>query len=399
MNETEMKNQIKSMIEEYLPTLKANNSRDNTEDSLFYSFRPQDNTTVKIMTNPEMELFNAPIKFIINQKFISENYSEEFIQNRVLDLYHKLLLDESKIDEYIDDLVNSISKKNINKFFVASEIENIRILDDQEYILADSTVKIMKEEDLPFKKGISSVADNLIGKPSIFTRVNAGDVEKAKEKALHNFMISFNLLRLYFPIFKPTLKGGLLSGMQGVAIYNETRDNLGSSVFRVGDLNLISAYLNKEIYDKLKELGIEELRKENTISKVAKECLYWYGLGLDEKYPSAKLLNFVTVLESVLKRKNETSELRRTVSERGAILLYDQFNERKEAVKQLKEIYAIRSKVVHTGTLIGDKDIAFLAGEYARRVLIELIRRSREFDGNFYEFINHIDDMKLGKRS
>ena len=170
MNETEMKNQIKSMIEEYLPTLKANNSRDNTEDSLFYSFRPQDNTTVKIMTNPEMELFNAPIKFIIHQKFISENYSEEFIQNRVLELYHKLLVDESKLDEYIDDLVKSVSKKNINNFFVASEIENIRILDKQEYILVDSTIKILKEEDLPFKKGMSSFADSLIGKSAIFTR-------------------------------------------------------------------------------------------------------------------------------------------------------------------------------------------------------------------------------------
>jgi len=394
MNETEMKNQIKSMIERYLPILKANNNADNREESLFYS---EDNTIVKIMTNPEMELFNAPIKFIINQKFISENYSEEFIQNRVLELYHKLLVDESKLDEYIDDLVKSVSKKNINNFFVASEIENIRILDEQEYILVDSTIKILKEEDLPFKKGMSSFADSLIGKSAIFTRVAAGGIEKAKEKALHNFMISFTLLRLYFPLFKPSLKGGLLSGRQGLILYNEIKGFLTSSVFKIGDLNLDTAYLNRGLYDKLKELGIEELRKESTIAKVAKECLYWYGLGLDEKYPSAKLLNFVTVLESVLKRKDEVTELKRAVSERGAILLYDQFEKRKEAVKQLKEIYKIRSKVVHTGTLIRNKDIASLAGEYARRILIELIKQSKDFDGDFYKFINHIDDMKLGR--
>ncbi|MCD6573943.1 MAG: hypothetical protein J7K95_07620, partial [Thermoplasmata archaeon] len=219
--------------------------------------------------------------------------------------------------------------------------------------------------------------------------------EKAKEKALHNFMISFNLLRLYFPTFKPTLKGSLLSGMQGLVIYNETEKNVITSLSRIGDLPLNSAYLNKDLYGKLKGLGIEELRKNHEIAKVAKECLYWYGLGLDEKYPSAKLLNFVTVLESVLKRKNETTELKRAVAERGAILLYNQFEDRKEAVDQLKKIYNIRSKVVHTGTLIGDKDIAFLAGEYARMILIELIRRSREFNGNFSRFIDYIDDMKL----
>ncbi|MHA1692265.1 MAG: hypothetical protein ACTSU7_11605, partial [Candidatus Heimdallarchaeaceae archaeon] len=192
MNETEMKNRIKSMIEEYLPTLKANNNTDNIEESLFYSVYTQDNTIAKIMTDSEMELFNAPIKLIINQKFFFENYSEEFIQNKVLELYHKLLVNESKIDEYIDDLVKSMSKQNINNFFVASEIENIRILENRNYILADSTIKIIKEEDLPFEKEKLLSDDNLIGKPSIFTRVKSGDVKKAEEKALHNFMISIN---------------------------------------------------------------------------------------------------------------------------------------------------------------------------------------------------------------
>ncbi|MCD6236367.1 MAG: hypothetical protein J7K13_00230 [Thermoplasmata archaeon] len=396
MNETEIKKQIKSMVGEYLPILKANNNTDNNRESLFYSVHTQDNTIVKVRNESEMELFNAPINFLINQKFILENFSERFIQNKVLELYHKLLVDESKIDEYIDDLIKSISEENINNFFVASEIENIRILDDQEYTLADSTIKIMKEEDLPFENPIFT--DNLIGKPSIFTGVSAGDGEKAREKALHNFMISFNLLRLYFPTFKPTLRGCLRSGVQNLVVYNETKGETWATLSIVGDLNLNSAYLNEELYDKLRGLGIEELRKNSSISKIAKECLYWYGLGLDEKYPSAKLLNFVTVLESVLKRKEEVSELRRTVSERGAILLYDQFEERKKAVKQLKEIYDTRSRVVHTGTLIGDEDIALLAGDYARKVLMELIRRAKEFDGDFSKFIDCIDDMKLKGR-
>jgi hypothetical protein len=71
--------------------------------------------------------------------------------------------------------------------------------------------------------------------------------------------------------------------------------------------------------------------------------------------------------------------------------------DRKKAFKDLKEIYDLRSKVVHTGELIDNKDMASLAGRYARTVLLALIEKAKAFNGNFEEFINHIDDIKLGK--
>ncbi len=118
---------------------------------------------------------------------------------------------------------------------------------------------------------------------------------------------------------------------------------------------MVEDNLGKVIPDEqLINAGIDELRKKSDISKVVKECLYWYGLGLDEKYPSARLLNFVTVLESTLKKEGENGELKRAVSERGAILLYEKFEDRKKAFKELKEIYDIRSQVVHTGKLIDE---------------------------------------------
>lgn len=396
MNETEIKNLLKPMIEKYLPTLKANNNADKTGEGLFSSTNIQNNTFVKIMDDSEQELFDAPVKYMLNQKIVSENYSKEFIQKKFVEIYHKILTDESKTDDYINEFVASIIP-NIKDFFVASEIENIRIMDDQEYILIDSTIKIMKENDLPFKeeKVLLLLGMDLTGKKSIFTKVRGGETEKVKEYALHNFMVSFNLLKLYAPHFKPTLKGCLLSGNQELIVYDETEKRLSTNLSKVGELLLKTAYLNKEVYKQLKEAGIDELRNVNTVSKVVKECLYWFGLGLDEKYPSAKLLNFVTVLESTLKRKNELTELRKTVSERGAILLCNRFEERKKVSKQLKEIYDTRSKVVHTGVLIDNKDLASLSGGYARAVLIKLIKMSKNFKGDFDEFITYLDDMKL----
>lgn len=394
MNKPELKEQLISKISELLVILKVNNNSDHAKPSLFYS--PTKKTVVKILTYPEYEKFNAPIKLLIDQTELSKKFSEQFIHDKLLDYYHKLLSDESKMEESINELVNFLYSNGLNDYFVVSEIENIRILEDNAYEFANSTIKLLKEADLPFKDE-SPLSNDIFNKPSIFTRVKAGESEKANEIALHNFMISLNLLRLYIPEFKPALKGCLLSGHQELIVYGETDKSLSRDSYKVGDLQLNHAFLNKNIYDQLINNGIGELKKESTISKVVKECLYWYGLGLDEKYPSARLLNFVTVLESALKRNGENTELKRAVSERGAILLCEKFEARKEAFKQLGAIYNTRSKVVHTGVLIDNKNIASIASGYARDVLIELIKQSKDLNGNFEVFITNIDEIKLGK--
>jgi len=400
MNKQELENQLKLKIDEFLPILKRNNNVENVRESFFCS--QSDKTIVKIMTYSERETFNSPIKLLLNEKGIAEKYSEEFIDKKLVEYYHKLLADELKIEQYVKELIDFLLSNGLKDYFVISEVENIRILDDQKYDIIDSTIKILKEEDLPFKKEqftlFGTETFNPINKPVIFTRIKAGESEKAKEMALHNFLVSFNLIKLYATNFKPVLKGCLLSGNQELVVYNETDKSMSANLSKVGDLLLNHAYLNNDLYNQLKNAGIEELSKPTRISQVVKECLYWFGLGLDEKYPSARLINFVTVLESTLKKKDETTELRRTVSERGAILLYDKFEQRKEAFKQLREIYDTRSKVVHTGVLIDNKDLASLAGGYARVVLINLIKKAKEFNGNFDDFIMSIDDFKLGKQ-
>lgn len=154
------------------------------------------------------------------------------------------------------------------------------------------------------------------------------------------------------------------------------------------------AYLNTNLYSKLIERGIENLSNNNSISKVVKECLHWYGIGLDEKMPSAKLINFVTILEAALKRNGERTELKQKVSDRCAFLLDTTFDSRKKIVKEISKIYDERSKVVHTGTIVDDQNTAVLAGGYARAVLIELIQKNSHLNGNFEKFIDELDDLK-----
>ena len=53
--------------------------------------------------------------------------------------------------------------------------------------------------------------------------------------------------------------------------------------------------------------------------------------------------------------------------------------------------------MTHTGVLIHERDYASLAGDYSRRVLIKLIKMSKELNGDFNRFIDYIDNIKLGK--
>lgn len=395
MNKQEINIKLKSMIGNYLPYLKANNYFDNINGVLFLSIN-EIGSVVKVLTQEEWDLFYAPIEFMLSQKNISKNYSEEFIQDKFVKLYHKMLEDESKLDMYIDNLLD-LFYKPAQTFFIISELENIRILDDQEYEIIDSTIKIMKQEDLSDKgKSFIILGEKMVGKNIIFTKVQAGDYDKAEELATYNFIISLSLLRLYFPSFKPTLGGYPTQRARFFVGYNEMNGETTISTPSTKDTLLNNnASLDNKLYNLLLDAGIGELKNPNTISKVVKDCLYWFGLGLEEEYPSAKLLDFVVVLESLLKKKDENTELNRAISERGAILLYDGFEERKKAAEDLKKIYKKRSEVIHTGTSIEEKDVVSLSSAYARAALQKVIKMSKDFGGDFEKFIDYLDDMKL----
>lgn len=398
MNRREMEKQLKAMISEVVPILKKNNDLRNLRESVFSS-TGGDNLIIA-MDYSEKEKLDAPEKYVLGLKEIRKKYSEKYIEKLFLNCFADLLINEKGLNDYIKTIVDELLTSTDKEYLVISELENIELNNDQEYELIDSTIKTLKKEDAPFDVSMISLpGTDILNKPAIITKVRACDKEKAKELALHRFLVSLNLLRLFVPSYKPVLKGALRSSIRSLIVHDTTDKSVSVDMERVGDSPLKKSKVSSELYNKMLESGIGELQKENAISKVVKECLYWYGLGLDENYTAAKLIDFVTVLESTLKKKGETTELRRSVSERGAVLLNDNFEDRKIAFEQLKKIYDLRSKVVHTGTLIDNKDLAALAGGYARAVLMTIIEKSKEFNGSFEEFINHIDDIKLGKDS
>ena len=402
MSEQEMSSKFKELIDDFLSAVKSSKNKDSIENALVDWMNTVEEPilfdTLKALEAKEYEKFYAPVKYLLSQKVISSKYSELHIRDEIICLYYERLCEKNNVD--VAGLIKELLKSKKIKYKMFSEIENIHIFDDEEYKLIDSTIKILKEQDINLNK--ENLKDQqtgnykLLDKPSIYTEIQAGDHSKAKEIAVDNFTVSFNLLRLYFPDCKPVLKGYFLSGTEELIGYDEPKR---SQYWSYSSVNKYAspAKLGKDIYNNLVGLGIKELENDTAITGVVKNCLYWYGLGLDGKHPSARLVNFVTILESSLKKGDEKTELTKAVSERGALILYDKYDERKEAVKDLREIYKHRSTVVHTGALIDEKDYAYLAGDYAREVLMKLIKMSKKLNGDFKVFIEYIDDIKLGR--
>jgi hypothetical protein len=397
MHKNEFITKIKPLIQELCPILKKNNNDTKTECILEHHYF-QDGITVKITAPTEYEKYESVVNFIMEQKEFNM-FSKKILEDKLNQIYHDILVEIDDLDLYLENFYLDLQNNKNNHYFVLSELENIRINDSKTYKIIDSTIKLLKVDDLPFDKTELEKSAfhfrDYLDKICIFTNVVAGDIQKAEDFATHNFIVSFNLLRLYATSIKPALKGTIVSGTRHLNSYNITKSSFNSSTSKTGDFSPNKFPLDAATYSKLKEAGVSELQKKSEITKVVKESLYWFGLGLDEKHPSAKLLNFVTVLESTLKRDSENTELKRLVSERGALLLHDDFESRKGAYTDLGKIYSKRSTIVHTGALIDDVKIMRLAGGYARSVLIKLIQSNAIFNGNFDKFIEKLDDGRF----
>jgi hypothetical protein len=400
MDKQQLITKFRENIDLIVPKLTVNMTLKPNESHVYSSTNLGTGITIRLVNQSEFELFENINKILLDTEKLSNAFSEKFLRNETNTLLQSILKDQSLKENLIIQFIDKLWNQNLDDFFVLSEVENIQILDDQDYDFIDSIIKKLKKEDLP--KIVSqtetwyALYQELLNKPVIITRVKAGEPAKAEEKARQNFLISLNLLRLYAPSTKPSLRGGLLQNWQTIRTINETKEEMQQNSSHVGDrpgVNVVT--LNQRNHLQVKELGLDQLKVNCPISNVVKTCLYWYGLGLDEAHHSPKLLNFVTVLEGALKKKDETTELTKIVSERGAILLEATFEQKIEIRNELKRIYGVRSKVVHTASLGGDMDLASRSGGYARSVLLRIISLSKKYGGNFDKFIEDIDNAKL----
>lgn len=386
-----------------------------------------------IITIDQLTSFNDLVTKLTYYQDFEGNFSEKYVEKEFLNLLHKLRNDYSQADESIEKFYTSFIDNSNNEWRVIAQLENVIFVERAVFKLIDCTLKHMKLDDLidctlklmkPDELSISgsSLQQEVLGphysnwvlSHCIYTDVKAGDLSKAEELAIDNFNLSINLLRLYFPNLKINIKNPVsLSDKQETIVYELISTNVTKKCANVSGKKDIDQQqkLNPKVYEYLVKNGINNLSNNNQIncefkiSDVVKDCLYWYGLALDTNLLSAKLLNYVTVLESALKF-NDRNELTQRIADRCALFLETDYKKRKDICTNVKEIYKLRSAVVHSGSIIGKKfnkkfeqlKLIELAGIYARNVLIKLIRENDQRNGDFKKFIQDLDDIKYKEK-
>jgi len=353
-------------------------------------------TIVKIKKFDNFKKLNEILNKINFEYEISKKYSQKYIEDKFVDLLHNIIdsddaVTHEQLDIFITELFNSIPKE----YIIISKLENIEISEDLEYHLLDSVIKVFhkneSESDSDIHKSQIFERDHT---PIIFTKVSAVDNKKLKELALINFETTFNFIKLIYPNFDAKLTGAMLSGRRDFLIIKDWyMKSISSNVEWIGDSRVNKARLNSPIYEKLKYLKFETISKIQ--QKYLKDCLYWYGQGLKTENNSNKIINFVTILESLLKLKDEKTELNKSISERGAVMLNDSFEYRLLIKDELKEIYNVRSDIVHTGELTGNNNISTLAGAYARQIILRYITLAQRYKSH-EELVGYLDNLKLG---
>jgi hypothetical protein len=360
------------------------------------SYNAISKTCIRLVNSEERKEYNGTIDFILSYSHVKEGFSRNHIEKQINTILHKLLSNESDLSTLTDSFYSSLIKEPNDEWLVVSEIENIVLQNSTAFQFIDSIIKYNTDQNFPIdkEKHTSLVGFDFFQKPCIYTTVKAGDENKANTLAIRNFELSFALLRLYAPHSRPVLKGSFPLGNRDLLTYNTTKMT-GSGSSSIACVAPSRFELNDDTYSRFKEEGIESLSNSAFgITEVVKNSLYWYKNGLNEELPSARLLDFVTILEATLKKETETDELKMRIADRCALLLGDNCKERKAIVKDISKIYTKRHKVVHKGTIIDDDNLVDMASLYARAVLIKLIKVNSEYNGKFGNFIDAIDNKK-----
>lgn len=119
---------------------------------------------------------------------------------------------------------------------------------------------------------------------------------------------------------------------------------------------------NLILHDKNKSL-LSCVQQKGEINKRLHQSVSWFGKAVNADIPEDQFLFFAISIESLLVGDEPSGgfssqgSINQKISERSAFLLGDSFKERIEIEREIKRIYGIRSKIVHTGAKADNSDV------------------------------------------
>ena len=141
----------------------------------------------------------------------------------------------------------------------------------------------------------------------------------------------------------------------------------------------------------LKELG-DIIQENNEIRSRVKRAVAWYSRAVDADSEAEKYVNLAIALESMLVgdegkgRYATTGSITQTISERAAFLLGEDFDRRHKIERKVRELYGLRSMIIHTGIEPTKEGVGDME-ELVRRIIFAFIGHDFDKWKDFREWV------------
>jgi hypothetical protein len=156
---------------------------------------------------------------------------------------------------------------------------------------------------------------------------------------------------------------------------------------------------DRDVREYTRSLGFEEAGKLLALGKRTKfqetllDALLLYSRSTREKDIAGKLVYTFAAMESVLLR-NDTEPIQQNVGERMAFINQKTAEKRREVIRNYKTVYALRSRFVHHGHTIEERDTVWRFMIEAWALFTNLAKASPRFETK-EALIDHLEAMKL----
>jgi hypothetical protein len=236
----------------------------------------------------------------------------------------------------------------------------------------------------------------------------SGEFDFVLDEAIHRTKMAIHILNLYRGSLKDQTKYRSISYSQ--FIITRLLDDDTNQNNDVGFLESYSPYLCFEIdQNKVNYWAQMDLNTMNSyyqsnsdtdIGKRVQRATNWYSKAVDTNSPEEKFVNLAIALENLLIGDEgqgpyiTTGSINQKIGERVAFLLGKDFDSRREIEKEAKDLYTIRSKIVHKGEVVTTENLKKM-DKLVNQVIISFLQHKFT---NWEEFRNWIDHQKYDRQ-
>lgn len=389
------------------------------------------NGVLVTLAGATLEEYQRIIDKLLQEKDLKEQFSEKSLENMLSEVISKLfsLGDTNQTQLFLKDEFGKIQSKCKRQivyipidgvFMHEQEVESIRIgnilierINEEKFrditqttrdITLSKSSSFYSSEDLrQMAQENEEVLERILlnsvcAKYSVIAEPNRA-VELAKEETRR----SLDVLRFSIPLLYRR-KDNVRIEIEGEAGNGRCRHLIiseDSSFFSIGVKSSRKTFdINRKYLDDLEKIGVFKLsnlfqKKDPTdLERDLIVALGWFSQSQNQIELNSELL-YLTICLEVFFSPERGERISEFVSESIAFMLEDSFEKRKEIKKRSKDLYELRSKVVHGSKKpISEKDVLELQ-EITLRVIIKLINNKMKFQSG-QELREWIKDKKLG---